>query len=138
MSNLIPLRSMLHTLNRWPDVWDEDNSQFFTTAHNGIDVYETADEVSVKANVAGVKPEEVDVTFEKGVLWIQAKVIKEEADEESKYYNKSSWNYSYKVAVPGMIDHAQEPEVTLNNGVLKVIFKKAEASKPKKLTVKSK
>lgn len=136
MSNLVPFRSMLHTLNRWPSIWDdEDFSIFSAPMGNDIDVFETENEVIIKANVAGVKQDDIDVTFEKGVLWIQAKAKRQESDEKNKYYSKSSWNYSYKIAVPGMIDYHKEPTLTLDEGVLKINFSKSEASKPKKLII---
>ena len=122
-------------LNRWPDVWDED--LFDSTANSNLNVYETKSNVIVEANVAGVDSEDLDITFEKGVLWIQAKKKQEEKDEERKYYSRSSFSYSYKVAVPGEIDLSNEPEVTINSGVLRVEFRKSELAKPKKLKVKS-
>lgn len=137
MSNLVPLRSMLHSLNRWPNVWDDDEFQLMTNSYsNDLDVFETENEVVVKANLAGVDQDDVDITFEKGVLWIQAQAKVEENDQKNKYYSKSSWNYSYKISVPGMIDYSKEPELSLGNGILQVKFTKSEASKPKKLKFK--
>lgn len=130
---------MLSMLNRWPETWDDDFGPLATVAgRNDLDVYETDNEVVVKANVAGVNPDQVDITFEKGVLWVKAERAEEQQDPSKKHYSKSSWNYSYKVAVPGMIDFSTEPTAEVDNGVVTVIFKKAEASKPKKLTVKAK
>lgn len=139
MSNIVPLRSMLNSFGRWPSFWDDDDLSLFSgSVGRDVDVYETENEVTVKANVAGVDTKDIDVTFEKGVLWIQAKSETQEEDKKNKYYAKSSWNYSYKVAVPGFIDHSKEPEVSLANGVLTATFSKSEASKPKKLAVKQK
>jgi len=137
MSNLVPFGSMLSTLNRWPSIWDDEDFQLLSSSQNNLDVYETKNEVVVKASVAGVNEDDIDVTFERGVLWIQGKSEQEKKDEE-KYYSKSSWSYSYKVAVPGLIDHSKEPELTVKNGVLKIVFAKSEASKPKKLSIKKK
>lgn len=121
-------------LSQWPDLWDDD---FFSNAGGrDLDVYETEDEVVVKANVAGVSEEEIDITFEKGVLWIKADKTEEEEDKKKKHYSKSSWSYSYKVAVPGTIDYNKEPKAEVENGVVTIEFTKAESSKPKKLTVK--
>lgn len=126
------------SLSRWPDIWDdEDFSPMISSASNNLDVYETADEVIVKANVAGVPADKIDVTFEKGVLIINARVEESSDDTHKKHYNKSSWQYSYRVAVPGMIDYSQEPEAVVKEGVITLSFKKAEQSKPKKLSVKS-
>lgn len=42
----------------------------------GLDVYETADEVVVKAAVPGVPADKIEVTFEDGVLRIRGKAEK--------------------------------------------------------------
>lgn len=129
---------MTSSLSRWPSIWDDDDfTSLFPSATNNLDVYETNDEVVVKANVAGIPNDKVDVTFEKGVLWIKAQMEQEKDDQSKKHYSKSSWNYSYKVAIPGAIDYNHEPSAVVKDGVVTVTFKKAEASKPKKLQVKS-
>lgn len=130
-------------LVRWSplsSIWDDASlvSNPISLDTTNLDVFETEDEVVVKANVAGVEPNEVDVTFEKGVLWIRAERTETDNDTERKYYSRSSRSYSYKVAVPGMIDHGQEPTAEVEDGIVTISFKKAEASKPKKLAVKRK
>lgn len=125
-----PMQSML----RWPNIWDEEDWGASPLPDN-LDVYETGDEVVVKAAVAGVDPEKVDITFEKGILTVSA-TAEEEEKEGKKYYSKSSRSYSYRVAVPGNIDMKQEPEATVNNGVVTIAFKKAEEEKPKKIAVR--
>jgi HSP20 family protein len=127
-------------ISRWPDIWDDDEftNLPITRASNNLDVYETDSEVVIKANVAGIPNDKIDVTFEKGILWISAKTETKEEDKSKKYYSSSSWDYSYKVAVPGLIDMNQEPSAEIENGVVIVTFKKAEASKPRKLAVKNK
>ncbi len=135
--SLVRLNPALSLLGRWPDVWNEDEFPTLSTT-NQLDVYETDDSVVVKANVAGVSADAVDTTFEKGVLWIRAEAHEEKSDEKRKHYSTSSWSYSYKVAVPGEIEYSHEPSAEISNGVLTVTFKKAEASKPKKLVIKAK
>lgn len=135
---LIRWNPSLSPLSRWPSIWDEDDFSSLTNSSNNLDVYETESEVIVKANVAGVPIDEVDVTYEKGVLWIQASAEKNEDETDKKHYSRSSWSYSYKVAVPGDVDHQAEPKAEVDEGILTVSFKKSEASKPKKLTVSQK
>jgi len=125
-------------LSRWPSVWDDDELTTVSAASNNLDVYETADEVVVRANVAGVPADKVDITFEKGVLWVKAEKEEKTDDADKKHYSRSSWSYSYRVAVPGTIDYNKEPTAEVEDGVVVVTFKKAEASKPKKLTVTKK
>jgi HSP20 family protein len=125
-----PMRMML----RWPNVWDEED--FSPTTNGNLDLYETTDEVVVKASVSGVAPDKVEITFEKGVLTIGAAEAEEES-EGKRYYQKSSRSYAYRIAVPGNLDLSQEPEASFVNGVVKIVFKKAEEAKPKKITIKS-
>ena len=128
---------MLSTLNRWPSIWDEELDLLPANFGNNLEVYETEDEIVVRANVAGVSKDDLDVTFEKGILWIRAETNKEEDDQKRKYHAKSSWNYSYKVGVPGEIDYTKDPVVELKRGLLEITISKAERSKPKKLSVTS-
>lgn len=130
-----PLNRML---SQWPDVWDEDLLSGVSAGNDALDVYETDEEAVVRANVAGVNEQDVDITFEKGVVWIKAEGMKDDSDKTKKHYSKSSWSYSYKVAVPGMLDYSKEPEATIENGVVTIIFKKSEGAKPKKLKVSKK
>ncbi len=129
-------------LSRWPNIWDdEDFSSLMpgvNTAGNNLEVYETKDEVVVKANVAGINTDDVDITFEKGVLFIQAAHKVEQKDENKRYFSRLSTSYSYKVAVPGDIDHSAEPSAEVDNGIITITFKKAEQAKPKKLTITKK
>ncbi len=120
-------------LMRWPAIWDEEGL-VPSGGDNNLDVYETENEVVVRANVAGVDRNKVDITFEKGVLWIQAEEEMEQK-EGKKYYRMATRSYSYKVAVPGNIDLKNEPEAVVENGVVRVTFKKAEEAKPKKIAV---
>lgn len=125
-----PMRTML----RWPNIWDDEDWGVSPTSDN-LDVYETKDEVVVKASVAGVDPEKVDITFEKGVLTVAAQESVEEK-EGKKYYTKSSRSYSYRVAVPGNIDYSAEPEAKVKDGIVTITFAKAEEAKPKKIAIK--
>jgi HSP20 family protein len=134
--DLVPFRPF-RSLMSWPDFWDETDLSWETPGRN-LDVYETEDEVVIQANVAGVQVKDVDITFEDGVLWIKAQKEEEETDKDKTHYRKSSWAYSYKVAVPGKIDLNKEPTAEVKDGVLTVTFEKSEVSKPKKLKVTAK
>jgi HSP20 family protein len=124
----------MSTMLRWPNIWEDDDFGALPGSDN-LDVYETQDEVVVKANVAGIDPEKVEITFEKGILTLSAR---EEAEEKSdkKYYRKATRSYSYRVAVPGNLNLSVEPEAKINHGIVSVTFKKAEEAKPKKIAIK--
>ena len=47
---------------RWPSMWDDDD--FVPSTTNNMDVYETENEVVVKASVPGIAEDKVEITFE--------------------------------------------------------------------------
>ena len=125
-----PMRMML----RFPNLWDDDFATL-PSAKDNLDLYETSDEVVVKAAVPGVDSAKVDITFEKGIMTISA-AEEEENTEGKRFYQKSSRSYAYRVAIPGNLDLSAEPTATFMNGVVTVTFKKAEEAKPKKFAIK--
>lgn len=124
----------MSTMLRWPNIWEDDDFPTVAGTDN-LDVYETKDESVVKANVAGIDPDKVEITFEKGVLTISARAESEEK-EDKRYYKKAARSYSYRVAIPGNIDLSAEPEAKVEHGIVTVTFKKAEEEKPKKISIK--
>lgn len=126
-----PMQAML----RWPNIWEDEDLGAVSTGSGNLDVYETKDDVVVKANVAGIDPDKVEITFEKGVLTISGQEETEEK-EGKKFYKKATRSYAYCVAVPGNIDLGAEPEAKVNHGIVSVTFKKAEEAKPKKISIK--
>jgi HSP20 family protein len=123
-------------LTHWPSLFDdEDFTGLVSTASNNLDVYETDDEIVIKANVAGVDTQDIDITFEKGTVWIQAEKSQEDQDKSKKHYKKSSWRYSYRVSLPDVDDVKKDPTAEVKNGILTVVFAKSEKSKPRKVKV---
>ena len=125
-----PMNSML----RWPSIWEDDDWGLTVAGGDNLDVYETKNDVVVKANVAGVDSDKVDISYERGVLTITAQETEEK--EGKKYYKKATRSYSYRVAVPGNVDGKDEPEAKIKDGIVTVTFKKAEEVKPKKIAIK--
>lgn len=135
MLNLVP-RSFFE-LPRFPSLWDEDDNWFSGTQPSGLAVSEDQNHVYVEAQVPGVDPKNIEVTFDKGMLWIKGEQKEEEKDKNKKYYRRASSMFSYHVSVPGKIDEKLEPDAICKNGVMKVTFNKLPEVQPKKLTVKS-
>lgn len=107
-----------------------------STMGNGLSVYEDKEAVYVEAWVPGLEPEDVDLTFEKGVLWIKGEK-KEEQSEEKKYHYRSDSTFSYRVSVPRRLDESTEPEATCKNGIITVRFNKSKSEQPRKIEIKN-
>ena len=103
---------------------------------SGLSVYEDADNVFVEAALPGLRAEAIEMTFEKGILWIKAEKKDEVEDKNKKFYRKATSNFSYRVAIPGDVDENREPEAIYADGMLKVIFSKSKKHEPKKIQIK--
>lgn len=115
--------------------WDEeDDWGMTTTSTSGLAISEDEKNVYVQASLPGVDPKEIEVTFDKGVVWIKGEVKLEEKGK--KFYRKSASQFSYRVAVPGDLNLSKEPEASCKNGVMTISFAKSPASQPKKIAVK--
>lgn len=119
-----------------PDFFgEEDGLLSTTTSLNGLSVSEDENNVYVEASVPGIDPKNVEITFDKGLLWVKAE--KEKEEKTKKYYKKASSSFSYHLTVPGNIDQNKEPEAVVKNGIATVTFIKVPQSKPKRIPVKS-
>ena len=78
-----PMSEMEEMMNRLPTVAGQPKA--FVPA---MDVYETDKAVVVETPLAGVNPEDVKVSVEKGVLTIQGESKKEHEVDEKNYYRK--------------------------------------------------
>lgn len=91
----------------------------------GVRLSETEHSFILEALVAGVKPKDIEIAFEKGALTINAK-------------SPVGYNYSYLVPFEGIqIDESAMPEAVAEDGILKLTIPKPKAAKPLKITVKS-
>ena len=102
-----------------------------------ISIWEEDKNVVVEVATPGVKPEDVEMTVEKGILLIRAHRKEEKTDKSKKYYQKSSSSFVYRISIPHEIDEKCEPKATLKDGMLQVHFKKSEHKSPKKINVQS-
>lgn len=129
------------TFSRFPSIWDDDDDSFLNlqdfSSQSGLSVYEDDKNVFVEAALPGIDPKKVEVTFDKGYLWVRGDGTEEEKDAKRKYYRSASRSFSYRVYVPGDIDSSIEPVATCKNGVMTVKFAKSPKAQPKKIAVKS-
>lgn len=122
---------------RFPQIWEEEENLLPSTTNiSGLSIYEDDKNVYVEAAVPGIDPKNVEVTYDKGILWIKAE--KEEEEKSKKYYRKASSSFSYRLLVPGNLDPNKEPQAEGKNGIMTVAFAKAAETKPKKIQIKAK
>lgn len=104
-----------------------------------IDVFETKDSLVVKSTIAGVKPNEIDISINNDMLTIRGRrEIKEEIAEENYLIKECYWGgFSRSIILPLEVE-VEKVEAALDNGVLTVILPKAKSAKQFSIKVKEK
>lgn len=130
------MRSMMDRL------WDEGVSRpwrFLSTEMETtvpVEVSETDDAVEVKAELPGVKPEDVDITVSSGLLNIKAE-HREEQEEKQKSYVRHEIRYGSMqrtISLPSTVD-PDKAEASFENGIIRLKFPKSPEMQPKRIPI---
>lgn len=102
-----------------------------------IDVYQTETEIVIKSTIAGVKPEDLDVSINNDMVTIKGERSNEEVVEGSNYYYQECYwgGFSRSVLLP--VDVIPEKaDASLKNGILTIRLPKADTNKVRKIQVR--
>ncbi|HEY4479037.1 MAG TPA: Hsp20/alpha crystallin family protein [Candidatus Paceibacterota bacterium] len=103
-----------------------------------VDVHQTSNDIIVKAMVAGVLPEDLDVSITRDMVTIKGK--REESHEikdDDYFYKELYWGtFSRTIMLPQEVD-VEEAEATENHGLLTIRLPKINKERQAKLKVKS-
>jgi len=103
-----------------------------------IDVYQTPNEIVIKSTIAGVSPEDIDISITNDMITIKGRRQKdEEVKEEDYYYQECYWGpFSRSVILPVDVE-VDRADASMKNGILTIRLPKVEKVKTKKITIKS-
>ena len=123
MASMVPYRFGIRPMSSWFDAFD-DLANLANTAVSGasfpMDVEDTGDAYVVKAYLAGVSRDEIDVELNEGRLSIAVNVEDKEEDKNKNYLAKEFTSYSATRGVY-LKDAAQEGlTAKLADGVLTI------------------
>lgn len=125
---------------RFPTAWDDEAWPTLQQSAEGFDMYETDNEVVVKASVPGIPSDQVNVTFEDGVLRISGSNAEKEEERSKRkvvYQEQRTSAFSYATTLPRAVD-AEKISAEVEDGVVTVTAPLAASAKPKKISVKAK
>ena len=104
-----------------------------------VDMYQTNDEVVVKAVLPGVKPEDIQVSVANQVLTIRGEVKEEKVREDATYHIRERRSGLVTRSIQLPVDVVVEKaKAEYENGILTLILPKAEEMRPKTISVKVK
>lgn len=101
-----------------------------------LDVHENDDNYFVEADLPGINPDDIDITFHENTLSITAETTREDVQEgERRLVSERRYGrFQRSIRLPNSID-VDNVEANYDNGVLTLTLPKSEASKPRQITV---
>jgi len=106
---------------------------FFTPR---VDIYETADELILYADLPGARSEDIDLRYEQGELILHGRVPPRQQNQDFLLAEYGVGDFYRAFAIHESIDSSRIA-AEFKNGVLTVHLPKAEAARPKQITVRS-
>lgn len=102
-----------------------------------VDIYDQGDRIVIQSTVAGVKPEDLDISIASDSVTIRGRREKvEEVKEKDYYYKELFWGtFSRSVILPEEIDE-DSAEANLKHGLLTIKLPKKKKGSVQKLKVK--
>jgi HSP20 family protein len=119
----------------------EDNEAWIGSEENNegqlaVDVCQTDKTIIIQSTIAGVKPENLNISLNHDLLTIKGKREANDKIKNSQYlYQECYWgSFSRSIILPSEVDN-KKIDAELENGVLTIILKKA---KPSQVSIKVK
>lgn len=129
----IPVRGGVQKSNN--NDWMEEEVE---EAELTIDVYQTPTDIIVQTMVAGVKPEDLELTIARDMITIRGKREESRTIDEENYFTKELYwgTFSRTVSLPQEVD-PEEAEATEKHGLLTIKLPKIDKEKKTSIKVKS-
>jgi HSP20 family protein len=146
MSNLIrwePMREMMTLREAMDRLFDDAFTRPVgisgVSAMPAIDMYQTNDEVVVKATLPGLKAEDVSITVTGETLTLRGEYKQENEQKEATYHirEQRSGSFERSLLLPTDVK-ADKAKADFEDGVLTITMPIAEEVKPKSITIKAK
>ncbi|BCS54795.1 Hsp20/alpha crystallin family protein [Geobacter sp. SVR] len=122
-----------------PARWLRTFPEFEEPAIPSVDVYEEQEDVVVKAEIPGIRKEDVEVTFSDNTIRISGEKRKEERVENKDYYRleRSYGSFSRMIQLPAEVD-SDQASATFKDGILEIRIPKSREAreKVKKITIR--
>jgi HSP20 family protein len=101
-----------------------------------VDVYEDKDSLQVKAELPGLKKEDIEISLQDGYLTVSGERKEEKKQEGADVYRSERWvgRFQRSISLPCSVE-AEKIKATYNEGVLTVTLPKAEEAKPKQIPI---
>lgn len=114
--------------------WDEEDDK---EGELTVDVYQTPEMIVIKAMIAGVRPEDLDISITRDLITIKGKREEEKTAHDDDYFMRELYwgSFSRTITLPEEID-VDESEAIEKHGLLILKLPKLDKKRQSKLKVK--
>jgi HSP20 family protein len=112
-------------------------SQLLSLWNPAVDLYQDKDNVYVRAEVPGMKKEDIEVSLHDGVLSVSGERKGEQEFKDAETYRSERFvgRFQRSLTLPSAVK-ADEVKAQYKDGILTITLPKAEEAKPKQIEVK--
>lgn len=139
-----PFRDLVSTHDHFNQLFNETFARAFGNQQEvsprawvpPVDIGETEDSLVLKAELPGIKPDDVEIRVEDNTLYLKGerKFEKEVKEENLHQVERSYGTFSRSFALPSSID-SDKVKAEYQNGVLTLTMPKREEAKPKTIKI---
>ncbi len=107
------------------DVWDEMSEEIEEEGQLAVDVYQDKKNIIIKSTIAGVEPDDIDISIDNDMITIRGRREKQrDISEDDYFYQECYWGgFSRSIILPVEVD-AEKIEAGMRNGVLTITLPK--------------
>jgi HSP20 family protein len=149
MSNLTrwePMREMVTLREAMDHLFDDAFTRPFGLTDGGhnsgmpaINMYQTDNEVVVKASLPGIKADDVQINMTGDILTIKGEMKQTDESKAKNYHiHEQRWGAFERTVQLPIAVVSDKAKAEFENGILTVTLPKAEEVKPKLITIKAK
>lgn len=119
-----------------PDL-DDDTRVVGSNWSPAVDIREETGRYVLHADIPGVRPEDIEITMEKGVLTIRGERKHDAQESEEGYHRieRAHGTFMRRFSLPDNVD-AEKISATSKDGVIEILLPKAGSTEPKRIQIK--
>ena len=121
-------------------MFEQATSGYERTWDAPAEVIETQDEIRFSIEVPGMRPEDIDLTIESGVLTVagEKRLSRREGETDDQYrlFERKYGRFSRSFRLPPTVA-TDRVNATCENGVLTITLPRAEEARPRKIEVRA-
>ncbi len=116
-------------VKKWPFFSREEEGQL------AIDVYQTENDLVIQSAIAGVKPENLDISIERDIIIIKGGREKSTGENSDYFIRECFWGpFSREVILPVEVDPSRA-KALFKEGILTIRMPKIEREKKRKINI---